>query len=54
MEKKLRAKLEEELKELRTEQESRVSREGEEDIEALARKLSESEEKVGIYFISLP
>ena len=48
MEKKLRVKLEEELKELRAEQESRDGREDREgeDVDSLARKLSESEEKM--------
>ena len=49
MEKKLRAKLEDEVKELRTEQESREGKEkkeGEENAELLTRKLREYEEKV--------
>ena len=49
MEKKLRAKLEEELKELRTQQQNKEGRETsieQEDTEALVRKLSEYEEKV--------
>lgn len=48
MEKKLRVKLEEELKDLRAEQESRDGREDRdgEDVDSLARKLSESEEKI--------
>ena len=49
MEKKLRAKLEDEVKELRAEQESREGKEkkeGEENAELLTRKLREYEEKV--------
>jgi len=49
MEKKLRAKLEDELKELRTAAEAaegREGREGEEDSDSLIRKLSEYEEKI--------
>ena len=47
MEKKLRAKLEDELKELRTvQEEEREGRDGEDDPDSLVRKLSEYEEKV--------
>ena len=54
MEKKLRAKLEDELKDLRQEKESGTNNrnDGDIDIEQLTRKLSANEEKVNkqIYF----